>query len=77
MAVPARPPASPSKPGLPAATKATGSFSAINGVKRNFTVDLRGKWNGKTLTLREDFVFDDGERDTKTWRFTKIGEGRL
>lgn len=54
-------------------SKAVGSFSAINGVKRKFTVDLTGKWDGKTLTLREDFVFDDGTRDRKTWRFVKIG----
>ena len=54
-------------------TKATGSFRAINGVKRTFEVDLTGRWNGKTLTLREDFVYDDGERDTKTWRFTRTG----
>jgi hypothetical protein len=52
-------------------TEAVGSFSAINGVKRTFTVDLTGKWDGKTLTLREDFVFDDGTKDRKTWRFTK------
>ena len=54
-------------------TEAVGSFSAINGVKRSFTVDLTGKWDGKTLTLREDFVFDDGTKDRKTWRFTKTG----
>jgi hypothetical protein len=53
-------------------TSAVGSFSAINGVKRDFTVDLRGKWNGQTLTLVEDFVYSDGERDRKTWRFHKI-----
>ena len=52
-------------------TEAVGSFSAINGVKRTFTVDLTGNWDGKTLTLREDFVFDDGTKDRKTWRFTK------
>jgi hypothetical protein len=57
-------------------TQATGSFSAINGVRRQFTVALTGRWNGKTLTLREDFHYSDGERDTKTWRFTKTGEGR-
>ncbi|MFD1329047.1 DUF3833 family protein [Mycoplana ramosa] len=57
-------------------TVAVGSFSAINGVKREFTVDLRGKWNGKTLTLVEDFVYDNGERDRKTWRFEKIGKNR-
>ncbi|MBP2548467.1 hypothetical protein J2858_001360 [Neorhizobium galegae] len=57
-------------------TTATGSFGAINGVRRDFKVDLDGRWNGKTLVLREDFVFSDGEKDTKTWRFTKTGEGR-
>lgn len=54
-------------------TTATASFSAITGLKRTFKVTLHGRWNGQTLTLREDFVYDDGERDTKTWRFTKTG----
>jgi hypothetical protein len=55
-------------------TRATGSFSAINGTKRTFTVNLIPKWDGKTFTLVEDFVFDDGERDRKTWRFVKTSE---
>lgn len=54
-------------------TKAEGRFSAINGLRRSFTVDLRGSWDGRTLTLVEDFTFADGERDRKTWRFTKTG----
>ena len=58
---------------LPPITRATGSFSAINGVKRSFSVDLTTSWDGKTLTMVEDFVFDDGEKDRKTWRFTKTG----
>ncbi|QRM57536.1 DUF3833 family protein [Sinorhizobium sp. BG8] len=57
-------------------TIARGHFRAINGVKRDFTVTLHGKWDGKTLALREDFVFDDGERDRKTWRFVRTGPGR-
>jgi Protein of unknown function (DUF3833) len=56
-------------------SRAVASFSAINGVKRDFTVKLFGKWNGKILSLREDFVYADGERARKTWRFTKLGEG--
>jgi Protein of unknown function (DUF3833) len=56
---------------LPQITRATGSFSAINGVKRSFVVDLKTSWNGKVLTLREDFVYNDGQKDRKTWRFTK------
>lgn len=54
---------------------ADGRFSAINGVTRDFKVRLTGTWNGRMLTLREDFVYADGERDTKTWRFTKTGDG--
>jgi hypothetical protein len=56
-------------------SSATANFKAINGVNRDFTVALNGKWNGKTITLREDFVYSDGERARKTWRFTKTGEG--
>jgi hypothetical protein len=59
---------------LPQITRATGSFSAINGVKRSFTVDLDTTWNGRVLTLVEYFTYDDGEKDKKTWRFTKTGE---
>lgn len=57
-------------------TYADGRFSAINGVRRDFKVVLTGKWNGRTLTLVEDFAYADGERDRKTWRFTKTAEGR-
>ncbi|PWV99181.1 uncharacterized protein DUF3833 [Hoeflea marina] len=56
-------------------TVAYGKFSAINGVKRTFRVDLRGTWDGKTLKLVEKFKYDDGERDTKIWYFTKTGPG--
>jgi Protein of unknown function (DUF3833) len=57
-------------------THAKGSFSAINGVKRVFDVRLKGKFNGELLTLVEDFAYSDGERDRKTWKFTKTGPGR-
>jgi len=52
-------------------THAYGNFKAINGTERKFRVLLNGKWDGKTLVLREDFFYDDGEEDVKTWRFTK------
>ncbi len=54
-------------------TYAYGKFSAIDGTSREFRVDLTGRVRGQTLTLREDFVYTDGERDTKTWIFTKTG----
>lgn len=56
-------------------TTAEGQFTAINGVRRAFRVDLHGRWNGRVLTLVEDFTYADGERDRKTWRFRKTGPG--
>jgi hypothetical protein len=54
-------------------TVAVGHFGAINGVSRSFRVDLLGRSNGKVFSLREDFSYADGEKDRKTWRFTKTG----
>jgi hypothetical protein len=47
-----------------------------DGSHRDVRVDMRGHWDGQTLTLVEDFAYADGERLTKTWIFTKTGEGR-
>jgi hypothetical protein len=55
-------------------TTAKGSYRAINGVSRKFDVALYGQWDGRTLVLREDFRYSDGETDTKTWRFRKTGQ---
>ena len=44
-------------------TTGEGTFSAITGVRRSFTASLEGSWDGETLTLVEDFVYDDGETD--------------
>ena len=55
-------------------TTATGSFKTITGFERNFRLELFGRFDGKTLTLREDFFYDDGETDRKTWRFTVTGK---
>lgn len=56
-------------------TTARGEFRTITGVRRGFTAHLNGAWDGETLTLVEDFEFDDGERDRKTWRLTRIAPG--
>lgn len=56
-------------------TEATGKFAAINGVKRSFDVKLRGHWNGKTLRLVEDFAYEDGVKNRKTWIMTKLRDG--
>ncbi|MEO0545081.1 MAG: DUF3833 family protein [Pseudomonadota bacterium] len=55
-------------------TTATGSFKTITGFERKFRLELVGKFDGKTLTLREDFFYDDGETDRKTWRFEVTGD---
>ena len=45
----------------------------VTGSARPFKVVLNGTWTGKSLTLREDFAYDDGEKDVKTWVFTRTG----
>ena len=54
-----------------------GRFSTITGVDRGFTAYLEGTWDGTTLTLVEDFAFDDGEKDRKTWRLTRTPTGEF
>lgn len=58
-------------------TVAKGEFRAINGQRRAFTAELDGTWDGQVLTLVETFQFEDGQTDKKTWRLTKVGEGRF
>ena len=55
-------------------TTAKGSYRAINGVSRKCDGGRQGRWDGRTLGLREDFRYADGETDTKTWRFRKTGQ---
>ncbi len=55
---------------------ARGEFRAINGTRRPFTAHLNGTWDGAVFTLVEDFEFDDGERDRKTWRLTRTEPGQ-
>lgn len=52
-----------------------GRITTITGVDRGFTATLNGSWDGETLTLVEDFVYDDGEIDQKTWRLKKLPNG--
>lgn len=51
-------------------------FVAINGVKRHFRIKVTGVFENDNLRLHEEFEFDDGETDTKTWHFRKISDGR-
>ena len=58
-------------------TIATGSFSAIDGTHREFIVYIDGTWDGEALTLVEDFEYSDGEKERKTWVFTKLPNGEF
>ena len=54
-------------------TFASGIFEdRFGNVRRQFTVDIDGTWDGKTLTLTEDFIFGDGETETRVWSIDKI-----
>ena len=46
------------------------------GSQRSFTVVIQGTWDGRVLTLVEDFAYADGEKDRKTWRLQAAGPGR-
>ncbi|MBC7769687.1 MAG: DUF3833 family protein [Phycisphaerales bacterium] len=58
-------------------TLARGEFRSITGARRGFDATLNGSWDGRVLTLVEDFAFDDGERDRKTWRLEQVAPGRF
>jgi Protein of unknown function (DUF3833) len=45
-------------------------------VRRQFKVDIDGSFDGRELTLVEDFVYADGEQDRRVWRITTLGDGR-
>jgi len=56
-------------------TKAWGIFQDRFGqLRRQFEVDIEGTWDGETLTLVEDFLYDDGEVEQRVWRIKKLGE---
>ena len=55
---------------------AEGRFrNSWTGSERGLTVKMKGTFDGKVLRLKEDFVYSDGEKDRKTWVFTKTGVG--
>ncbi|MEM1431606.1 MAG: DUF3833 domain-containing protein [Pseudomonadota bacterium] len=42
-------------------------------VRRRFEVEILGEWDGETLTLTEDFVYEDGATEQRVWRLRKTG----
>ncbi|HIJ62635.1 MAG TPA: DUF3833 domain-containing protein [Rhodospirillaceae bacterium] len=58
-------------------TQAWGLFEDRFGkVRRQFTVDITGDWNGERLRLDEHFVYNDGETDQRIWTIRKRADGR-
>jgi len=57
-------------------TKAKGTiFSKTVGASRSFNMTTRGTWDGKVLTLIENYQYAAGDREQRVWRFTKTGKG--
>ena len=56
-------------------TVAYGQFQDIFGtVSRRFEVEITGSWDGETLTLVEDFVYEDNSTEQRVWTLVKTGE---
>ena len=56
-------------------TRAWGMFQSRSGaLKRRFRVDIVGEVAGDRLTLTEDFVYDDGEKQRRVWHIRRTGE---
>ncbi len=45
-------------------------------VRRKFEADAQGIWDGATLTLLENFTYEDGQTEQRTWRIDKVGDTR-
>ncbi len=53
---------------------AYGQFQDLFGtVRRRFEVEINGDWDGETLTLVEDFVYEDGSTEQRVWTLRKAG----
>ncbi|WP_417839862.1 DUF3833 domain-containing protein [Tritonibacter scottomollicae] len=56
-------------------TVAYGQFKDRFGtVRRRFKVEIDGAWDGKTLTLKEQFAYADGTAEVRNWSLTKTGD---
>lgn len=43
-------------------------------VRRRFEVKIKGTWDGETLTLVEDFVYEDKSTEQRVWSLRKTGD---
>jgi hypothetical protein len=55
-------------------TRAWGIFEdRFANLRREFTVDIEGKWEGDEFVLDEHFDYADGEKDRRVWRLKRTG----
>ena len=45
-------------------------------IRRQFNVEVKGTRTSDGFILDEDFLYDDGERETRRWIVTALGDGR-
>jgi Protein of unknown function (DUF3833) len=77
-AIPAAPPPFELTSFLDGHTRAWGVFEDRFGrLRRRFTVEMHGRWQGEVFMLDEGFVYDTGESETRTWAVTPLGAGRF
>jgi hypothetical protein len=56
-------------------TIARGVFEdRFGNIQKSFKVYIDGTWDGSTLVLKEDFIYDDGTKDFREWKIDKKGE---
>lgn len=58
-------------------THVDGTVNDITGGITRFKVEINGNWDGNVLTLVEDFNYEDGKKERKTWKLTSLGNGRF
>ena len=58
-------------------TKAWGIFEDRFGrVRRKISIDLVGRMEKDALIIDEDFHYQDGETEQRTWEIRQVGDGR-
>ncbi|RMF08848.1 MAG: DUF3833 domain-containing protein [Alphaproteobacteria bacterium] len=56
-------------------TEASGFFEDRFGrIRKQFVVSIHGDWDGRVLTLEEDFRYLDGTTEKRLWKIRTVGE---
>ena len=45
-------------------------------VRSRFKVDIDGTWDGTTLTLVENFTYQDESTEIRVWKLKKLGKNK-